>query len=155
LEGPLALPERKLSTDHAAGVSLDTFQGCLHPVCMGSKSSKPVHPGKILRHEILETFELSVREAAAALGVTRPAFSALLNGRASLSPEMAIRIEKAFGLEMGRLLHLQTDWDVAQAKSRAREIHVLAYRPGQRARTYFYDQFVSGGIFLLKLDNGR
>lgn len=97
---------------------------------MGSKSPA-VHPGEIIRREVLETLELSVGEAATALGVTRPALSAVLNGRASLSAEMAIRIEKAFGLEMERLLHLQTDWDVAQAKSRAGAIEVRAYRPAQ------------------------
>lgn len=98
------------------------------------KSPKAVHPGEIVRHEVLDALELSVGEAAAALGVTRPALSAVLNGRASLSPEMAIRIEKAFGIEMERLLHLQTDWDVAQAKGRAGEIRVLAYRAAQKPK---------------------
>ena len=89
------------------------------------------HPGEIVRREILETLELSVGEAATALGVTRPALSAVLNDRASLSAEMAIRIEKAFGLEMERLLHLQTDWDVAEARKREGDIKVIAYRPAQ------------------------
>lgn len=114
-------------------MSLDTYQAHPQPRAMG-KSLTAVHPGEVVRQEVLNALELSVGEAATALGVTRTALSALLNGRASLSPEMAIRIEKAFGLEMERLLHLQTDWDVAQAKSRAGDIAVLAYRPVQKAR---------------------
>src|SRR5690606_12791827 len=94
-----------------------------------------IHPGEIIRREVLHELDLSVGEAAAALGVTRPALSALLNAKASLSAEMAIRIEKAFGLEIERLMHLQTDWDIAQARGRAGEVHVLAYRAAQRQKT--------------------
>lgn len=98
---------------------------------ISTKTIPATHPGAIIRREVLEELGLNVGEAAAALGVTRPALSALLNERASLSAEMAIRVEKAFGLEIERLMHLQTDWDVAEAKKRAGDINVLAYRPAQ------------------------
>jgi addiction module HigA family antidote len=58
---------------------------------------RPAHPGQFIRMEVIEPLGLSVTDAAKVLGVTRPALSALLNGRAALSPDMAIRIEKAFG----------------------------------------------------------
>jgi len=58
--------------------------------------------------EVIEPLNLSVTKAAKVLGVTKPALSALLNGRASLSPDMALRIEKAFGLKMDTLLRMQT-----------------------------------------------
>ncbi len=92
------------------------------------------HPGEVVRREVLEQLHLSVGEAAAALGVVRPSLSAFLNAKADLSPEMAIRLEKAFGLEMHRLMHLQTDFDIARARKRAGEINVIAYRPAQKPR---------------------
>jgi addiction module HigA family antidote len=61
---------------------------------------RPAHPGHFIRMEIIDPLGLSVTRAARVLGVSRPALSALLNGRASLSPEMAIRVEKAFGPKM-------------------------------------------------------
>jgi addiction module HigA family antidote len=98
---------------------------------MISTKTIAIHPGEFIRREVLEQLGLNVGEAAAALGVTRPALSALLNAKASLSADMAIRIEKAFGLEIERLMHLQTDWDVSEAKKRAGDINVRAYRPAQ------------------------
>ena len=62
------------------------------------RMARPAHPGQFIRMEIIEPLALSVTKAAEIIGVTRPALSALLNGRASLSPDMALRIEKAFGL---------------------------------------------------------
>ena len=67
----------------------------------------PPHPGEIIRHEILEPLELTVTAAAKALGVTRPALSNVLNARASLTPEMALRVEKAFGPKMDHLMRIQ------------------------------------------------
>ena len=84
----------------------------------------PAHPGGFVKSEIVEALGLSVTRAAAALGVTRAALSALLNERAHLSPEMAIRIEKAFGVSMGTLMRMQNSHDIAQAQKRAGEIHV-------------------------------
>jgi addiction module HigA family antidote len=77
--------------------------------------------------EIIEPLELTVTGAAKALEVTRRALSALLNGRASLSPEMALRIEKAFGVKMDSLLRMQTACEIADARSRASEINVRRY----------------------------
>ena len=88
---------------------------------------KPAHPGGFVKHEVLKPLGLSVTEAADALGVTRPALSALLNERAHLSPEMAIRIEKAFGVSMETLMRMQNSYDIAQARKREAEIKVERY----------------------------
>jgi addiction module HigA family antidote len=83
--------------------------------------------------EIIEPLELSVTDAAKALGVTRPALSALLNTRAALSPEMALRIEKAFGVKMDTLMRMQTSFDIAAARKKEGDIQVQRY--GQRTKT--------------------
>jgi addiction module HigA family antidote len=88
----------------------------------------PSHPGGFIKTEILEPLELSVTEAALALGVTRPALSAFLNERSALSPDMAIRIEKAFGLKLETLMRMQNAYDIAQARRRAPSIKVKRYR---------------------------
>jgi addiction module HigA family antidote len=67
----------------------------------------PPHPGTFIRDEIIEPLALSVTEAARVLGVSRPAVSNLLNGNADLSGEMALRIEKAFGVSMDTLFRMQ------------------------------------------------
>ena len=87
----------------------------------------PAHPGGFVKHEVLQPLGLSVTEAAEALGVTRSALSALLNERAHLSPEMAIRIEKAFGVPMETLMRMQNSYDIAQARRREAEIKVERY----------------------------
>lgn len=87
----------------------------------------PAHPGGFVKQEVLKPLGLSVTEAADALGVTRPALSALLNERAHLSPEMAIRIEKAFGVSMETLMRMQNSYDIAQARKREAEIKVERY----------------------------
>jgi antitoxin HigA-1 len=92
-----------------------------------SRMTKPSHPGQFIRMEIIEPLELTVTAAAKALDVTRPALSALLNERASLSPEMALRIEKAFGVKMDTLMRMQTAYEIAHARSHAGEIKVRAY----------------------------
>jgi len=74
-----------------------------------------------------------VTQAAKVIGVTRPALSALLNERASLSPEMALRIEKAFGPKMDTLLRMQTSFAIAQARERERDIKVKRYAPKRRS----------------------
>lgn len=89
----------------------------LHP-------SFAVHPGEWLRSEIVEPHGLTVTETAARLHVTRQAMSALLNGHAGLSAEMAIRFEKAFGLKADTMLRMQTAYDLAQVRAREREIVV-------------------------------
>jgi addiction module HigA family antidote len=92
-----------------------------------NRRKEPAHPGGFVKHEVLKPLGLSVTEAADALGVTRPALSALLNERAQLSPEMAIRIEKAFGVSMETLMRMQNSYDIAQARKREAEIKVERY----------------------------
>lgn len=90
--------------------------------------NSPNHPGSFVKTEVIEPLGLSVTAAADVLGVTRAALSALLNGRADLSPDMAIRIEKAFGVSMETLMRMQNSFDIAEARKRAREINVTPYR---------------------------
>ena len=89
---------------------------------------KPVHPGGFIRRSVLPD-DLSVTAAAEALGVGRPALSNLLNGRASLSPEMALRIEKAFGVKMETLLRMQVRYDAHEVRQRENEIRVQRFAP--------------------------
>ncbi len=84
----------------------------------------PSHPGALIRIEILEELELSVSAAARILDVRRATLSDLLNGNASLSPEMALRVEKAFGLSVDLLLKMQAWYDAAQMRARAGEVDV-------------------------------
>lgn len=94
----------------------------------GLRLKTPAHPGGFIRHEIVEALGLSVTAAAEALGVTRAALSALLNERSHLSPEMALRIEKAFGVSMDTLMRMQNSYDIAQTRKRERSIKVAPYR---------------------------
>lgn len=87
-------------------------------------SAFAIHPGDWLRTEIVETHGLSVTDAARHLGVTRQAMSALLNSRAGLSADMAIRFEKAFGVKADTLLRMQTAHELAQARAHEDEIRV-------------------------------
>ena len=94
----------------------------------GIRMKSPAHPGGFVRHEIIEALDLTVTGAAMALGVTRAALSAVLNERARLSPEMALRIEKAFGVSMDTLMRMQNSYDIAQARTRAGEIEVAPFK---------------------------
>ena len=89
----------------------------LHP-------SFAVHAGVWLRTEIVEPHGLTVSAAAEKLGVSRQAMSSLLNGRAGISAEMAIRFEKAFGLRADSLLRMQTAHDLAEARRHEKDIKV-------------------------------
>ena len=93
------------------------------------RMARPAHPGQFVRMEVIEPLSLSVTQAARILGVTRPALSALLNGRSALSPDMALRIEKAFGPKMDTLLRMQTACEIAEARDREAEIKVKRYVP--------------------------
>ena len=86
------------------------------------------HPGGIVRRQCLEPLGLSVTEAAEGLGVTRQALSDLLNGKAGVSVDMAIRLAKAFGSSAETWLGLQTAYDLAQAQGRARTIKVRSFK---------------------------
>jgi addiction module HigA family antidote len=85
---------------------------------------KPAHPEDFIRTEIIEPADMSVTAAAAALRVSPHALSSLLNGKADLSGEMALRIEKAFGVKMGTLMRMQASFDIARTRKREKEIHV-------------------------------
>jgi addiction module HigA family antidote len=84
----------------------------------------PPHPGDFVRTEIIEAAGLTVTAAAEALGVSRPALSSLLNGKADLSGEMALRIEKAFGVRMDTLMRMQSSYDIARTRRREKQIKV-------------------------------
>lgn len=88
----------------------------------------PVHPGEVLRHQVVDAHELTIGQAAQALGVGPQVLSAVLKGKAQLSPEMATRFEKAFGIDLATLLRMQTSYDIAQARWRAGSIDVKPYR---------------------------
>jgi addiction module HigA family antidote len=88
----------------------------------------PPHPGAFIREEILDELSLTVSEAAKALDVRRATLSDLVNGNAALSAEMALRIEKAFGLKMETLLDMQAWHDAYTMRQRAGEIAVKPYR---------------------------
>jgi len=92
-----------------------------------TRIARPAHPGQFIKMELIEPLGLSVTTAAKVLGVTRQALSSLLNGNASLSPDMALRVEKAFGPKMDTLLRMQTSYDIAQARERASDIKVRRY----------------------------
>ena len=88
---------------------------------------KPPHPGRVIRNACLEPLGLTVTAAARVLGVARPTLSNILNGRAGISPEMAIRLEKAFGGSADAWLRMQAAYDLALARTREGEIRVARY----------------------------
>ncbi len=90
---------------------------------------EPVHPGGFVKRSVLPD-DLSITAAAAVLGIGRPALSNFLNEKASLSPEMALRLEKAFSVKMDTLLAMQTRYDAYHMRMREAEIRVLPYVVG-------------------------
>lgn len=117
---------KRLFTGHSAPNQLGAERLCMqtdsNPLLCG-------HPGDFLKSAIIEANGLSVTDAAQVLGVTRPALSALLNGRSDLTPQMAIRIEKAFGVSIEQLMVMQTSFNIAEIRKRADEIIVAPFRP--------------------------
>ena len=95
---------------------------------LGVRLKNPPHVGGFVKHEIVVPLELTVTEAAKALGVTRPALSALLNEHVDLSSEMAVRIEKAFGVSMDTLMRMQNSYDIAKARKGAKAIKVQKWK---------------------------
>ena len=89
----------------------------------------PRHPGDFIRTEIIEAAGLTVTAAALALHVSRPTLSSLLNGKASLSGDMALRMEKAFGVKMDTLMRMQSSYDIAQTRRREKQINVRRVSP--------------------------
>ena len=84
----------------------------------------PPHPGEILREFCIEPLNLSVTRAAKALGVSRKTLSAILNGRAGISPEMAIRLSKAFGTSAESWLNQQVQYDLWIAEQNSEDMDV-------------------------------
>jgi addiction module HigA family antidote len=76
----------------------------------------PPHPGRIVRQDCVEPLKLTITEAAKVLGVTRQALNNLVNGKAGISPEMAVRLSKAFGASPEVWLRLQANYDLAQLR---------------------------------------
>lgn len=85
----------------------------------------PPHPGDFIKTEIIEAAGLSVTDAAAALQVSRTALSSLINSKASLSGDMALRIEKVFGVKMDTLMRMQSAYDITQTRKREDKIQVV------------------------------
>jgi addiction module HigA family antidote len=94
---------------------------------------EPPHPGYLVRRECLKAFDLSVIEGARMLGVTRQALNNVVTGRARISPEMAVRLDKAFGGGAETWLHRQLDYDLALVRKRAHtlKVHPISERPGE------------------------
>lgn len=96
---------------------------------MSKESEKPEHPGILIRQHVIPN-DMSVTEAARKLGVGRPALSNLLNGNSSLSPTMALRLEKSFGADRQKLLDLQSAFDRHNRRGKEKTVAALAYVPG-------------------------
>jgi len=93
-------------------------------MAMTMHPSLAVHPGDWLKSEVVDPHGVSINRLAACFHVTRQTLSNLLSGHTGLSAEMAIRFEKAFGIKADTLMHMQTTFDLAQARARADEIVV-------------------------------
>jgi antitoxin HigA-1 len=96
------------------------------PVKIGMR---PPHVGSFIRDEILDELDLSISAAAGILGVRRATLSDLVNEKVSLTPEMALRIEKAFGVSMDLLLRMQAWHDAYSMRQRSDAIDVRRYTP--------------------------
>lgn len=94
----------------------------------------PAHPGEIVRDICLEPLGLTVTAAAKALGISRNALSEVLNGHTRVSPEMAIRLHKAFGSTVEHWMRLQMQYDLAQAREREGDIKVDRVLPPAESR---------------------
>ena len=78
----------------------------------------PAHPGRIIRQEYLEALGVSIADAARQIKVSRQALSSVLNGKADLTADMALRLEKAFGIDLETFLRIQNAYNIAQARQR-------------------------------------
>lgn len=90
---------------------------------------RPPHPGSFIREEVLDQLGLSVTRAAEVLGVRRATLSDVVNGKAALSAELALRVEKAFGVRMEMLLRMQAWYDSYAMRQREGEIKVKRFSP--------------------------
>ena len=89
----------------------------------------PCHPGEFVREEVLRPLDLSITKAAEILCVRRATLSDVVNEKSSLSPEMALRLEKAFGVDMDTLLRMQAWHDTFVMRKRAATVHVQRFVP--------------------------
>jgi antitoxin HigA-1 len=87
----------------------------------------PSHPGEVFYWGVLEPLNISVAEAARTLGVRRATLSAMVNGKAALSPDLALRIEKAFGPKVDLMLRIQAAFDAAHVRKHSKSIKVKRY----------------------------
>jgi addiction module HigA family antidote len=94
---------------------------------MNMPMKNPPHPGSSIKDACLESVGLNVTEAAKVLGIARHTLSRLLNGHSGISPDMAIRLEKAGWSKADHWLRLQTAYDLAQARQHERKIKVRRY----------------------------
>ena len=98
---------------------------------MLKRGKPPVHPGRILKQDCLEPLELSVTDAAKGLGVSRNALSAIVNERAGISPEMAVKLSEAFGTSAELWVNLQKTYDLWNAKQTVSRQGITRFHPGQ------------------------
>ena len=89
----------------------------------------PPHPGGLIRREIIEPLGLSIQRAAEIIDVSRQSLSLLLNERTDLTPQMALRLEKAFGPKMDHLMRMQLAHDLAKQRQQESAIAVKRYQP--------------------------
>ena len=92
-----------------------------------TKMNNPPHPGEIIKEDCLQALGLNVTTGARILGISRQALSNLINRHSRVSPDMAIRLEKAFGSDAETWLRLQMNFDIWQARQRESGIHVQRY----------------------------
>lgn len=100
---------------------------------MTIRMKEPSHPGAFTREMVIKPLGLSVSAAAKALGITKPTLSNFLNEKAPLSPDMAIRLDKVFGVDMETLIRMQASHNIAEAKKNKGKINVSPYKVLQDA----------------------
>ena len=99
------------------------------------RMKNPPHPGELVGEDVIRPLGLSVKKAAELLDVRRATLSDVIHGKAALSAEMALRIEKAFGVSMDLLLKMQAGYDAAQARQKAGKIKVTRYVAPEQAQS--------------------
>ena len=98
---------------------------------MLERGKPPVHPGRILRHHHIEPLGLSVTQAAKGLGVSRNALSAILNERAGISSQMAVKLSEAFGTSPELWVNMQKTYDLWNAKRSVSRDGITRFHPAQ------------------------
>jgi addiction module HigA family antidote len=96
-------------------------------IIIEEKMKNPSHPGEVFYWGVLEPLNISISQAARALGIRRATLSAVVNAKAALSPDLALRIEKAFGPKVDLMLRIQAAYDAAQVRKRAKGMKVRRY----------------------------